>query len=906
MINKILNVFIKTPNQKTLERLSKKVKKINEKEKELELLTDTELKEKFLNIKKEVKEKTEIINNKYNLLNTTPAELDNVKKELKKEYNKILEPYIIDIFAMVREASKRILGMRHFDVQLIGGMVLHEGKIAEMKTGEGKTLVASLPAILNSLIGKPIYIVTVNDYLAKRDAEFLKPLYEFFDLKVGIIQEGQLPIQRQEEYKKDIIYVTNSELGFDYLKDNLARNKEEQVLNELFYAIIDEVDSILIDEARTPLIISGPFEDENLKELIIKANEIVKYFENEKDFEIDYKNRTITMTESGLEKQEMLWNVQNVYDENNAILGHLLMNALKAHYLFENGKDYIVKTNPETNKKEVLIIDTFTGRIGEGRKYSEGLHQALEAKESVEITAENKKEAEITYQMFFKLFTKLSGMTGTAQNEATEFINIYNLDVISIPTNKPVIRKDLPDLFFTDQKSKIKALVKKIEEINKTGQPVLVGTTSIEKSEIISKELKKLGIKHTLLNAKYHEQEAEIIAQAGKKGAITIATNMAGRGTDIKLDEESKKLGGLYVIGSERYENRRIDDQLIGRSGRQGDPGISQFYIALDDELIKIFGNPNSKIMKLLTKKQGKIGESETLTKMLKKAQKKLENLNFEARKNIFEYDQVIDIQRKTIYHNRQNIIENNYDLLEKLKEYINIYINHLYEIAKNDWETFPLKDFRNVINEQHPNNLLSKEDNEIVGFQFLLLTKINIFIDIDKKDKTEIEIINEISELLNNIIIEKLQQLYQILIEENNKYKIDFKDFSNNILKDNFIKIIDIKWIEHLYVMDIIKEGIRLRNMAQKDPLIEFKKEAYTLFEQLIENIKKGIAEDILKEAFEQNIKTPQKNENDFEELIGKHVEEIFEKNDSNNVLDIEEIINDEKIRKNILEEIN
>jgi len=905
MVNKMLKMFFKSPNQKTLDRIQKIIEEINKKEKEFKNLSDTELKDIYINIKQKIQLQVKTLEEKYNLLNVKPNDIDNIKNILRKEYNKILEPYLVDVFSLIRIASEKTIGMRHFDVQLIGGIVLHEGKIAEMKTGEGKTLVATLPAILNSLIGKPVYIITVNDYLAKRDAELLKPLYEFFDLKVGIIQEGQIPFQRQEEYKKDIIYVTNSELGFDYLKDNLARHKEEQVLRELFYAIIDEVDSILIDEARTPLIISGPFEDENLNELIIKANEIAKHFIKDEDFEIDHKNKTIMITEKGLEKEAKLWNVQNVYEENNAILGHLLMNALKAHYLFENGKDYIVKTNPETNEKEVMIIDTFTGRIGEGRKYSEGLHQALEAKENVKITPENKKEAEITYQMLFKLFIKLSGMTGTAQTEATEFSKIYNLEVISIPTNKPVIRKDLPDIFFTDQNSKLNTLVEKIEEIHKTGQPILVGTTSIEKSEVISKKLNKKGIKHTLLNAKYHEQEAEIISKAGKKNAITIATNMAGRGTDIKLDEEVKKLGGLYVIGTERYENRRIDDQLIGRSGRQGDPGISQFYIALDDELIRIFGNKDSVIMKMLTKKKGKIGESETLSKMLKKAQKKIENMNFEARKNVFEYDQVIDVQRKTIYHNRQNIIENNYNLLKKLKEYIEIYINYLYQITEENFETFPLEEFRKMIDEQHPQNTLSKENNEIIGLQFLLLTKINLFIDIEQKEKTSTEITKEISELLSSIIEEKLKQLYKIIIEENNEIenKINFNEFTNNMLKENFIKIIDIKWIEHLYTLDIIKEGIRLRSMAQKDPLIEFKKETYILFEQLLNNIKINIAENILKETFEvQEIK----ESNNIDDIIGKNIDEIFENNNNNNILDIEEIINDEEIRNNILKEIS
>ncbi|WP_334096403.1 preprotein translocase subunit SecA, partial [Helicobacter typhlonius] len=557
-------------------------------------------------------------------------------------------------FAITREASKRVLGMRHFDVQLIGGMALNDGRIAEMKTGEGKTLVATLAVCLNALCGRGVHVVTVNDYLANRDAKELEPLYNFLGFEVGIItSEVRDDNERLQAYACDIVYGTNNEFGFDYLRDNMKYDLSQKVQGEHYFAIIDEVDSILIDEARTPLIISGPV-NRTLEHYQL-ANSVAQKLKNEEDFSIDEKNRVILLNEEGIKKAESLFKVDNLYSIENAALSHHLDQALKANYLFIKDKDYVVQND------EVVIVDEFTGRLSEGRRFSEGLHQAIEAKEKVDIKEESQTLADITFQNYFRLYEKLSGMTGTAQTEASEFLQIYNLEVVSIPTNVPVQRKDLNDLIYKSEKEKFNAVIDKIQELYKKGQPVLVGTASIEKSEILHELLKKHRIPHTVLNAKQHTKEAEIIKDAGVKGAVTIATNMAGRGVDIKINDEIRELGGLYIIGTERHESRRIDNQLRGRAGRQGDPGISQFYLSLEDSLLRIFGSDKIKgIMERLGLKEGEHIESGLVTRSVESAQKKVENLHFESRKHLLEYDDVANEQRKAVYKLRNELLDEN------------------------------------------------------------------------------------------------------------------------------------------------------------------------------------------------------------------------------------------------------
>ncbi|MDY3112812.1 MAG: preprotein translocase subunit SecA, partial [Helicobacter sp.] len=621
MILKLAKKLFMNKNDRLIGHYKKEIKKINALEEKYKALDDTALKDAF---------------------NTLRVQVQNAK-DIKAELNKVL----FDSFAITREASARVLNMRHFDVQLIGGIVLHEGKIAEMKTGEGKTLVATLPVCLNALSGKSVHIVTVNDYLASRDAELMRPLYEFLGFSVGVIVSGNYDEEnRLAQYSCDIVYGTNNEFGFDYLRDNMKYSFSEKVQKYHYFAIVDEVDSILIDEARTPLIISGPAN--RTLEHYIKANEVALKLENEKHYSIDEKNRTILLTEEGITTAEKLFKIDNLYSVENAILAHHLDQALKANLLFKKDKDYVLRDG------EVIIVDEFTGRLSEGRRFSEGLHQALEAKEGVKIKEESQTLADITYQNYFRLYEKLAGMTGTAQTEASEFLQIYNLEVISIPTNIPILRKDLNDLIYKTEAEKFKALVKKIIELNQKGQPILVGTASIEKSEKIHELLKKERIPHSVLNAKQHAKEAEIIKDAGKKGAVTIATNMAGRGVDIKINDEVKELGGLYIIGTERHESRRIDNQLRGRSGRQGDPGVSQFYLSLEDSLLRIFGSDRIKgIMDKLGLNDGEHIESALVTRSVENAQKKVESMHFEARKHLLEYDDVANEQRKAIYRVR-------------------------------------------------------------------------------------------------------------------------------------------------------------------------------------------------------------------------------------------------------------
>ncbi len=777
MVKSVFRKIIGTRNDRELKKYQKRVKEINALEAKYEKMSDEEIKNEFNDIKSKV--------------------LEEIKNGADEQ--ETLNKYLNDVFAMTREASKRVMNMRHFDVQLIGGMVLHEGRIAEMKTGEGKTLVATLPVILNAMVGKGVHVVTVNDYLAKRDATDMSKLYSFFGYTTGVVIANMEDYERKKAYECDITYATNNELGFDYLRDNMAFDIEHKVQRGHHYAIVDEVDSILIDEARTPLIISGPASKR--EENYLLADKVAKQLEIDKDFKVDEKDRLVLLTEEGLTKAEELFGVGNLYEPDNAILAHHLDQALKANYLFQNGKDYIVR------KGEVLIVDEFTGRISEGRRFSEGLHQALEAKEGVEIQEESQTFAEITYQNYFRLYKKLAGMTGTAQTEATEFIEIYGLEVISIPTNKPVIRKDKNDLVYKTAEEKFEAVVKKTKELHEKGQPVLIGTTSVEKSEYLSRLLKKEKIPHTVLNAKHHEKEAEIIEKAGEKGAVTVATNMAGRGVDIKLEDEIKELGGLYIIGTERHESRRIDNQLRGRSGRQGDKGESQFYLSLEDDLLRIFGSDRIKnIMDRLGIERGEHIDSKIVTRSIEKAQKKVESMHFESRKHILKYDDVANEQRKVIYAFRDQLLDPEYDITKKIDEIKDTFIEYILNLS----DVIP-----GMPNEDIDTQKLKAHLKEYTG------------IDFDEKElKKDYD---ELKEFISQKIDEYLKE----------KFKDVPEDEKRKILRQVFLQVLDESWRDHLYMMDIMKTGIGLRGYNQKDPLVEYKKESFQLFQELIERIK-------------------------------------------------------------------
>ncbi|EJC50690.1 preprotein translocase subunit SecA [Helicobacter pylori] len=775
MIKAIIGKIIGTRNDRWIKQYKKQVLTINALEPTYEKMSDVELQNAFEELKKRVR---------------------STEKDLQE---KTLLEVLPESFAITREASKRILKMRHFDVQLIGGMVLNDGKIAEMKTGEGKTLVATLAVALNALKGESVYVVTVNDYLAHRDSKEMEPLYHFLGYSVGTITASvRDDDERLEIYSKDIVYGTNNEFGFDYLRDNMKYSLEHKVQKTHAFAIVDEVDSILIDEARTPLIISGPVD--RRMENYNKADEVAKSMQVETDFTIDEKNRAILITEEGIKKAENLFGVDNLYKIENAALSHHLDQALKANYLFFIDKDYIVANN------EVVIVDEFTGRLSEGRRFSEGLHQALEAKEGVSIKEESQTLADITFQNYFRMFSKLSGMTGTAQTEATEFLEIYNLEVVSIPTNLAIKRKDLNDLIYKSEKEKFDAVILKIKELHDKGQPVLVGTASIEKSETLHALLKKERIPHTVLNAKQHTKEAEIIKDAGLKGAVTIATNMAGRGVDIKLTDEIKELGGLYIIGTERHESRRIDNQLRGRSGRQGDPGTSQFYLSLEDNLLRIFGSDRIKgVMEKLGLKDGEHIESKLVTRAVENAQKKVENLHFESRKHLLEYDDVANEQRKSVYKFRDELLDVNYDISAKIAENREYALNQIFS---------KLKAF------DHQN--LSEE--ELLGLKNILKEDFNAHVSLeDLKKAAPIE----------NFVAEKLKNDYE------NKMKVLDSEQRSRIERIVYLQILDNAWREHLYTMDNLKTGINLRGYNQKDPLVEYKKESYNLFLEFIEDIK-------------------------------------------------------------------
>lgn len=745
--------------------------------------------------------------------NLSDEELKDMTAIFKKKLEKgeTLDDILPEAFAVVREVSRRKLGMRQYRVQLIGGIVIHQGKIAEMKTGEGKTLVEVAPVYLNALTGKGVHVITVNDYLAERDKELMRPVYESLDMTVGVIISNQDPSIRKEQYKCDITYGTNSEFGFDYLRDNMVPDLSHKVQRELNFAIVDEVDSILIDEARTPLIIAGDG-DEDLK-LYELANSFVKTVKEE-DFELDRKDKTIALTASGISKAESFFGITNLTDIKNIELYHHINQALRGHKLMEKDVDYVISNG------EVMIVDEFTGRVMDGRRYTDGLHQAIEAKEGVEIKNESKTMATVTYQNFFRLYEKLSGMTGTAKTEEGEFESIYKLNVVQIPTNKPVIRADLHDKVFKTEEEKYSAVVEEIIRIHKTRQPILVGTVSVEKSEKLSRMLKKQGIKHQVLNAKQHDKEAEIISKAGKLDAITIATNMAGRGTDISLgagdkeeEQEVKDLGGLYVIGTERHESRRIDNQLRGRSGRQGDPGTSRFFVSLEDDVIKLYGGKTiEKLMKRTSSKENTDIESKVLTRAIERAQKGVEGKNFEIRKNVLKYDDTINEQRKVIYNERNKVL-NDEDIQEDIQKMV-----------------------KNIIQEAGETYLIGRKRDYYGYFKHLYSTFMPadtlLIPGVDKKSVQEIidstyEISKRVYDLKKMMIgIDKVAELEKTVL----------------------LKVVDQYWIDHIDAMEQLRQYIGLKSYAQKDPFKEYALEGYDMFEALNKNIREATVQYLYK----------------------------------------------------------
>jgi preprotein translocase subunit SecA len=714
-----------------------------------------------------------------------------------------------EVFATVREASRRVLAMRHFDVQLVGGVVLHEGKIAEMRTGEGKTLVATLPIVLNALTGRGVHLITVNDYLAKRDAEWMGAIYRFLGLSVGVIVHGLDDQERQAAYRCDVTYGTNNEFGFDYLRDNMKFRVEDMAQRELHYAIVDEVDSILIDEARTPLIISGPAEESTDK--YARINSILGFLKKEEDYKIDEKARSVMMTEdAGIPKVERLLQVDNLYDPRNIEILHHVNQGLKAHVLFKRDVDYMVKDG------QVVIVDEFTGRLMPGRRWSDGLHQAVEAKEGVKIENENQTLATITFQNYFRMFEKLAGMTGTADTEAVEFKQIYNLDVVIVPTNQPMIREDLRDQIYRTEKEKFQAVQEEIRLLHEAGRPVLVGTVSIEKSERLSGILNRHGIPHNVLNAKHHEREAQIIAEAGQPGKVTIATNMAGRGVDIKLGEGVVAKGGLHIIGTERHESRRVDNQLRGRAGRQGDPGSSRFYLSLEDDLLRIFGSDRiSPLMEKLGMEEGEPIEHNLINKAVENAQKKVEAHNFDIRKHLLEYDDVMNRQRTVIYDMRKEVLSG-----ESLRDTA---MEMAAEIAEELAERFAEE-------KVHP------EEWDLTALRDAVFTQFGARLAIPEEDVQGLT-----REKLAARIEEGARSAYRKKEEE---YGEDAMRYLERMF---LLSTIDALWKDHLLSMDHLKEGIGLRGYAQKDPLKEYQREGFDMFADLVFRIK----EESLKRLF-------------------------------------------------------
>ena len=706
-----------------------------------------------------------------------------------------LDDILPEAFAVVREASRRVLGMRQYDVQLIGGMVLHSGNIAEMCTGEGKTLVAVAPVYLNALEGKGAHVITVNDYLAKRDSEWMGQVYKFLGLSVGLIVHDLDFNQRKIAYNSDVTYGTNNEFGFDYLRDNMVTRLDQMVQRPLHYCLIDEVDSILIDEARTPLIISGP--GQKSTDMYYTVAKLVPKLEKDVDYTIDEKQKTVAPTEAGVAKMEKLLHVDNLYDTKNLELNHIFNQALRAETMMKRDRDYVVKDG------EVIIVDEFTGRMMYGRRYSDGLHQAIEAKEGCKVERESQTLATITFQNYFRMYDKLAGMTGTAKTEEQEFIKIYGLEVFQIPTNKPIRRVDLPDAIYKTKRGKIRAVVREVKRRHATGQPILIGTTSIEQSEELSHYLKKEGIVHNVLNAKYHEKEAMIVAQAGQKGQVTIATNMAGRGTDIVLGDGVAELGGLAIIGTERHESRRIDNQLRGRAGRQGDPGSSQFFLSLDDDLLRIFGGDN---IKKFMEKMGLDEDEEIKSKMvsnaIRKAQQRVENRNFETRKYVLEYDDVMNQQRQVLYEQRRRILEGE-DMKDQIIRMVDELINH----AMNTYA----------------DEKLYPEEWDMAGLikycekYFLVPGEITVE-QIEDMSREEIQ----------KLLVKTAHDTYE------SREKSIGSELMRELEKAVMLKVVDAKWMEHLDNMDMLKEGINLRSYGQRNPIVEYKVEAFDMFEEM------------------------------------------------------------------------
>ena len=767
MIGFLVRKIFGSKNDRFLKKLRPLVAKINALEPEMQALADEELPQRLA-----------------------------VYREQVQNGEKDLDAVLPEVFALVREASTRVLGMRHYDVQLLGAVALHNGKIAEMKTGEGKTLVATLAVILNSLEGKGVHVVTVNDYLAKRDAEWMGRLYNFLGLSVGVIVAGLSDEQRKEAYGADITYGTNNEFGFDYLRDNMKFYAEQLVQRGHHYAIVDEVDSILIDEARTPLIISGASDEST--DLYQKVDEVVRTLEKEKHYTVDEKGKTASLTDEGVLYVEEQLGIENLYDTANITAQHHVLQSLKAHTVFRRDVDYIVKDD------QVVIVDEFTGRLMAGRRFSDGLHQALEAKEHVTVAAENQTLASITFQNYFRMYDKLSGMTGTADTEAVEFAQIYGLEVSTIPPNRPMVRKDMPDLIYRTRREKMQAIIQAIKELHATGQPVLVGTISIETSELISQLLKREGVPHSVLNAKHHAQEAEIVAQAGQAGKVTIATNMAGRGTDIKLGEGVVELGGLHILGTERHESRRIDNQLRGRSGRQGDPGSSRFYLSLEDDLMRLFGSDRlSGLMQKLGMQEGEPIENNMVSRAIENAQKRVEGHHFEIRKTLLDYDNVMNQQRTVIYSLRRDLMQEP-DLEPILNEYLSDLLDDMYaglEVSKAA---------RDI------------EDEKPVRARLSEVMNIDRVLPGDAPLPTR----EEAQELVLSIMAQ--------LREEAGPLYAD-------LLRYFLLEELDRGWKEHLRNMDFLRDGIGLRGYGQRDPKLEYKREGFNMFQELLVHIREG-----------------------------------------------------------------
>ena len=751
---------------------------------------------------RDIKKMRQLVEEKINpqesaLKKLSDSSLANKTNEFKARLAKgeTLDDILPDAFAVIREASRRVLGMRQFDVQLIGGIILHRGNIAEMGTGEGKTLVATAPVYLNALEGKGAHVITVNDYLAKRDSEWMGQVYKFLGLSVGLIVHDLDFEQRKIAYNSDITYGTNNEFGFDYLRDNMVSSLDQMVQRPLHYCLIDEVDSILIDEARTPLIISGPGQKSTDNYYVM--SKLVPQLKLGEDYTIDEKQKTVAPTEAGVSKMEKMLKVDNLYDTDNLELNHLFVQALRAQAMMERDRDYVVKDG------EVVIVDEFTGRLMYGRRYSDGLHQAIEAKEGLQVQRESQTLATITFQNYFRMYDKLAGMTVTAKTEEQEFIKIYGLEVFQVPTNRPVQRKDLPDVIFKTKRGKYRAVVREIERRHATGQPMLIGTTSIEQSEQLSHMLKEAGIVHNVLNAKYHELEAQIVAQAGQKGQVTIATNMAGRGTDIVLGEGVSELGGLAIIGTERHESRRIDNQLRGRAGRQGDPGSSQFFLSLEDDLLRIFGGDNiKKFMEKMGLEEDEEIRSSMVSSAIQKAQKRVEERNFDIRKYVLEYDDVMNQQRKVVYEQRRKILEGQ-DMKDQILNMVDMLINHGLETYANP-KLYP----------------------EEWDFDALIKYCEKYFLAPGEVKLDEIE--NMSREEIGRKLMDIAHETYEA------REKSIGSSMMRELEKAVMLKVVDSKWMEHLDDMDMLKEGIGLRSYGQRNPIVEYKVEAFNIFSEM------------------------------------------------------------------------